>query len=299
VTFANPTAGGRIQAESEQWDGQSIRVTRGCAGHQATGQGCAVDLGDGKCTRAVLAVAPGTVTYRDNVQGIIRIAHSGGWQSDYAHMNPLLVTVGQQVTQGQQIGEIGDAHDPAVTNFSGCHLHFGLLLFGVEQDPWPYLNATLGDDMPKLTLVSYPDGPHTCNIPAGGTVQGWSDTGLVTSQTFQTGSSFPADCKVQITQTPSQPPEGVFYHCTAGIFAGLYVPTPHAVDAGPALIDPANCPPPPPPVIIEAPAPPATTADVAGALAQLNLLTTDLNNISKARTLAVSHKNAARTKLGG
>jgi len=78
MQFVNPTAGGRIQAESEAWDGQSVRVTRGCAGHRATNQGCALDLGDGKCTRAVLAVAAGKVTFRDTVQGIIRIAHADG-----------------------------------------------------------------------------------------------------------------------------------------------------------------------------------------------------------------------------
>jgi len=152
--FANPTAGGRIQALNEQWDGTSIIVTRDCAGHRATNQGCALDLGDRRCTRPVLAVAAGTVVFRDLVQGIIRIAHAGGWQSDYAHMSPLLVSKDQPVAQGQQIGEIGDAHDPAVTNFSGCHLHFGLLLNGVEQDPWPLLsqNQETGD-MLKGTLI--------------------------------------------------------------------------------------------------------------------------------------------------
>lgn len=140
MNFTNPTAGGRIQAQAEVWDGTSIRVTRDCAGHRATNQGCALDLGDGKCTRPVLAVAAGTVTYRNTVQGILRIDHGGGWQSDYAHMSPLLVAIGTKVTQGQQIGEIGDAHDPTVLNFFGCHLHFGILLNGVEQDPWPLLN---------------------------------------------------------------------------------------------------------------------------------------------------------------
>lgn len=153
MIFANPTAG-RIQAQSEPWDGTSIRVTRTCADHLATRQGCALDLGDGKCTRPVLAIGAGTVTFRDVVQGIIRIDHGGGWQSDYAHMNPLLVDFGGKVTRGQQIGEIGDAHSAMVTNFSGCHLHFGILLNGVEQDPWLYLNATMEGDMPGYKIGS-------------------------------------------------------------------------------------------------------------------------------------------------
>lgn len=154
MNFTNPTAGGRIQAQAEPWDQVSVRVTRDCAGHQATNQGCALDLGDGRCDRPVLAVAAGTVTFRDVVQGILRIDHGGGWQSDYAHMSPLLVTVGTKVTQGQQIGEISDAHSTTVMNFSGCHLHFGILLNGAEQDPWPYMNQG-GDVNLKGTWIGW------------------------------------------------------------------------------------------------------------------------------------------------
>lgn len=167
---------------------------------------------------------------------------------------------------------------------------------------------TLGDAMPKIDLISYPDGPHTCNIPAGGTVQGWSDTALVKTQTFPTGSSFPADCQVKITSP--QPPTGIFYHCTAGTFAGLYVPEPHAVDAGPVLIDPANC----PPLAIPEPTPPvpapvdvatakavllAAGIDIDAAKAELVKQTTNLNRVATARTAAVANRRIAYTKLGG
>ena len=167
MKFGNPTAGGRIQALTEPWDGTSIRVTRDCAGHQATNQGCALDLGDGKCTRPVLAAAAGAVTFVDVVQGIVRIDHGGGWGSGYAHMSPLLVGIGQQVAQGQQIGEIGDAHDPAITNFSGCHLHFAITLNGAEQDPWPYLNQT-GDDVNLKGAPLNPIHNRKTTLKAGG-----------------------------------------------------------------------------------------------------------------------------------
>jgi hypothetical protein len=45
--------------------------------------------------------------------------------------------------------------------------------------------------------------------------------------------------------------------------------------------------------------PPAADVDVEGALADLSRLTVALNDIARARTRAVGHKNAARTKLGG
>lgn len=158
--FINPTAGGRIQPHLEAWDGKSIRVTRTCGpcGHpnnphgHSKAEGCAVDLGDGKCTRAVVAVMDGTIAPRTAsmvLQGIVIINHADGWRTDYSHMFPVLVKAGQLVKQGQQIGEIGDAHDPNVPNFSGCHLHYNVLHNGAQQDPAGYLNMPppVGEDM--------------------------------------------------------------------------------------------------------------------------------------------------------
>ena len=60
----------------------------------------------------------------------IVIRHSNNIYSQYAHLEKSYVKVGQKVSQGQQIGEMGN------TGYtSGTHLHFGLSV------GWPYKEA--------------------------------------------------------------------------------------------------------------------------------------------------------------
>ena len=54
------------------------------------------------------------------------INHNNGYYTIYAHMASLLVTQGQAVQKGQQIGTMGH------TGFAtGTHLHFGLYKNGM------------------------------------------------------------------------------------------------------------------------------------------------------------------------
>lgn len=142
MRFPNPVPGTILPLGAQRPPGQ-FAVTRDCAGHRATNQGCALDLGNGRCDGRVLSVGNGRVVYVDPTQGIVRIDHGTAeghrWRSDYAHMVPILVKLGQAVQVGQQIGEVGDAHSPSVTNFAGCHLHFAIVRDGQEVDPWPLL----------------------------------------------------------------------------------------------------------------------------------------------------------------
>jgi murein DD-endopeptidase MepM/ murein hydrolase activator NlpD len=62
------------------------------------------------------------------------IAHSGGLDTLYGHLSTALVTVGQQVTQGQPIGLEG-----STGNSTGAHLHFELRINQQPIDPAPYL----------------------------------------------------------------------------------------------------------------------------------------------------------------
>jgi hypothetical protein len=202
-----------------------MQVTRDCAGHQATGQGCALDINNGRCDGQVLAVAAGKVRDRDDVQGIIRIVHADGSVSGYAHMSPILVVVGQQVAQGQQIGEIGDAHDPAITNFSGCHLHFGFQLAanGPEVDPWPLLSQNQENALTFVMLEKF-DPPRIWEF-APATIVGYRFdlTTLAVLSTLNpppwtAGSSAHADQRLQV------PGNVAYLHVTDGVYAGTWVP---------------------------------------------------------------------------
>ena len=154
MTYVNPVPG---LVHPKGWirpaGNTDFVIVRDCADHQATNQGCALDLGNERCDGKVFAIAAGTVRDVDPVQGIVRIVHADGSVSAYAHMVPILVVPKQVVAQGDQIGEVGDAHDPSITNFSGCHLHFAFepVAGAGEVDPTFLLNQS-GDDMPGFKI---------------------------------------------------------------------------------------------------------------------------------------------------
>ncbi len=71
----------------------------------------------------VVASAPGVVItaerWTTSYGHWVRIEHPSGETTIYAHMNDVLVSVGQRVDQGQQIGTLGNTG-----NSFGAHLHF-------------------------------------------------------------------------------------------------------------------------------------------------------------------------------
>ena len=93
-------------------------------------------------------------------------------------MLPILVRLGQDVSAGYQVGEVGDAHDPAIRNFAGCHLHFAIVHDGAEVDPWPLLAQNEEDEMQlQGTFVKHVINrrvvttPHGASFRAGPTVE--------------------------------------------------------------------------------------------------------------------------------
>lgn len=67
--------------------------------------------------------------------GIVRLRHSDGTVTLYAHVNTATVNVGQRVMAGDQIATMGNSG-----NSTGPHLHFEVLLSGSNQiDPVPWL----------------------------------------------------------------------------------------------------------------------------------------------------------------
>ena len=82
----------------------------------------------------IVAARSGTVVFSgwstSGYGNLVRIRHSDGSETWYAHASRLLVSVGQHVSQGQRIALVGS------TGLStGPHLHFELHIGGVAIDP--------------------------------------------------------------------------------------------------------------------------------------------------------------------
>ena len=89
------------------------------------------------CGTSVYAYASGTVTDTgwDSTRGnYIIIDHGDGLTTRYLHLSAILVSEGDSVTTGEEIGEVGK------TGYAtGCHLHFGVFQDDEVQNPFDYL----------------------------------------------------------------------------------------------------------------------------------------------------------------
>lgn len=87
----------------------------------------------------IVAAQSGTVVkaqYNSGWGWYVKIDHGNGLATLYAHMvqGSLRVSVGQKVSQGQQIGTMG-----TTGSSTGVHLHFEVYKNGVPTNPAPYL----------------------------------------------------------------------------------------------------------------------------------------------------------------
>ena len=106
---------------------------------------------------------------------LVVLDHGLGLQSLYSHLSEISVAVGDTVTRGQTLGRTG-ATGMAV----GDHLHFGVLISGLEVSPIEWLDRKWIQDnligrleeagTPGLILeISKPDDtPQSANTPRGG-----------------------------------------------------------------------------------------------------------------------------------
>ena len=86
-----------------------------------------------------VAAGSGTVIFSGWYGGYgnaVIIDHGGGITTLYGHNSSLLVSKGQQVTQGQQIAKIG-----STGNSTGPHCHFEVRINGSHTNPAAYLGG--------------------------------------------------------------------------------------------------------------------------------------------------------------
>lgn len=87
----------------------------------------------------VYATGDGVVIFAGWQSGygrLIRIQHEFGIETRYAHLNAIRVNVGQRVSQGERIGDIGNSG-----RSTGPHLHYEVRVGGQPIDPMIYIRA--------------------------------------------------------------------------------------------------------------------------------------------------------------
>lgn len=96
-----------------------------------------VDIGN-KSGTPIYAADGGTVTsyigYRSGYGYVVEINHGAGYSTRYAHLSKILVSSGQRVAKGDQIGKMG-----STGNSSGPHLHFEIRKNGTPLNPFKYI----------------------------------------------------------------------------------------------------------------------------------------------------------------
>jgi murein DD-endopeptidase MepM/ murein hydrolase activator NlpD len=87
----------------------------------------------------VFATADGVVTHAgwDNGYGrLVKIQHDFGVETRYAHLSQLRVEVGQRVSRGDRIGDMGNSG-----RSTGTHLHYEVRLGGAAVNPMTFIKA--------------------------------------------------------------------------------------------------------------------------------------------------------------
>lgn len=134
-----PSAAGYISPLAGKTKSNITTGYYGYAGHTGVDFACAA----GTTVRAVKAgkvviskaLVRSNGTYKSYGEYVV-IDHNDGTMTLYAHMlpNSRTVSVGQQVSQGQTIGQVG-----STGNSTGNHLHFEVRIGGRPTNPTPYL----------------------------------------------------------------------------------------------------------------------------------------------------------------
>jgi murein DD-endopeptidase MepM/ murein hydrolase activator NlpD len=98
----------------------------------------------------IVAAAGGVVIaaeYHHQFGNMVEVDHGNDIVTRYAHCSRLGVKVGDIVRRGQHIADIG-----STGRSTGSHLHFEVLVKGIQQDPHKFLSA--GADQAKMAALA-------------------------------------------------------------------------------------------------------------------------------------------------
>jgi murein DD-endopeptidase MepM/ murein hydrolase activator NlpD len=87
--------------------------------------------------KEVVATADGLVieaTYHTEDGNIVKIDHSHGISSAYAHLSKIAVKQGMRIKRGELIGYVGDTG-----RSTGSHLHYAVYMNKIPVNPRRYL----------------------------------------------------------------------------------------------------------------------------------------------------------------
>ncbi|APZ51354.1 metalloendopeptidase-like membrane protein [Salipiger abyssi] len=87
----------------------------------------------------IYATADGVVTHADWMSGygrLVKIQHEFGIETRYAHMSKIRVKVGQRVSRGDRVGDMGNTG-----RSTGTHLHYEVRVGGEPVNPMTYIKA--------------------------------------------------------------------------------------------------------------------------------------------------------------
>jgi len=85
------------------------------------------------------STADGVVVHAGRQSGygnLIKIKHDFGYETRYAHLSRIRVTVGQRVSRGERIGDMGNTG-----RSTGTHLHYEIRKNGNATNPMKYIKA--------------------------------------------------------------------------------------------------------------------------------------------------------------
>ena len=88
---------------------------------------------------AILATADGVINFAGWEKGygkLIKIKHDFGYETRYAHLSKISVSVGQRISQGDRIGKMGNSG-----RSTGTHLHYEIRRNGKPINPMKYIRA--------------------------------------------------------------------------------------------------------------------------------------------------------------